>query len=198
MPARHDLHGMVVHVTARILGLDPGFASFGWAVVQLGRRDVCLDAGVWRTKKSPKRCNVTSASDMHRRGAIIAQSLMAVVARYKPVVACAEALSTGFPNTITMIQLGRAWGILDAMCVQHNMPIVEATPQDIKLATTGKRSASKGEVMASILELYPEVAPMFARIKAKTQLEHPSDALGAVVACDGSEVVRMARRMGAT
>lgn len=181
-----------------VLGLDPGFRRFGWAVVRLGSQgDELLGMGVWRTAKTAAKANLRKASDDHRRGQELARELIGALDRWEPTVLCAEAISF-VRSASVMASMGRVWGLLDVVCAQRELPLLEASPQALKKAVTGRLDASKADVQAALDARFGgRVSELLAGIRARTDHEHPVDALGAVVACLESDVIRMARRMSA-
>lgn len=74
------------------------------------------------------------------------------------------------------------------------LPIVQATPQEVKRATTGARDASKDDVRAALERRYGPLAAFLGALP-DGEHEHPVDALAATVACLDSEPLRMARRL---
>jgi Holliday junction resolvasome RuvABC endonuclease subunit len=87
-----------------------------------------------------------------------------------------------------------AWGVLVAVAKRRSLPIVQATPQEVKRAVTGSKTASKVEVQNALELLYP-TAPAWPTRKAL--VEHAADALAVVVACLDAPVIGLARRMAA-
>ena len=95
-----------------------------------------------------------------------------------------------------------SWGILIDLCHVYQLPMVQGSPQEIKKALCNDKSASKEDVRRALEALYPdEFEPFKARYPAKKpprpngQWEHGFDAIGAVVTCLDSDVIRMARGM---
>ena len=177
------------------LGLDPGFASFGWAIVRLfPERERVAALGVIETKKSPKKLSVRAADDNSVRTRIIAEALQKLVERYHPKVIAAEAFSQP-RNASVSGKLGRAWGAVDTLSVFSGLPVIQASPQAIKKALCGKQNASKDEVQEALRVRYSGQFDSYTERTPKGKWEHPFDAVGAVVACLDSEVMRMAKVM---
>lgn len=185
-----------------VLGMDPGFASFGFGVVQLlpeGERIVRVD--VIRTQKSAKKLNVKAADDNFRRGQAISAILHDVVKEYQPVALAAE--SASWPrNASSSAKLALSWGILIDLCHVYHLPMAQASPQEIKKVLCKKKSATKEDIRQALEALYPHQFDAFkTEFPAKNppkphgQWEHGFDAVGAVVACLSTDVIRMARSM---
>ncbi len=183
-----------------VLGLDAGFRNFGWGAVRLlpggGERVEAL--GSIRTEPSKRRGLVRD--DDQRRAAEIARQLLQIARRHHPAVLCAEALSHVNPKgarmpVSTTVKVGRAWGEVDMLAELLETALVQASPQAIKQALCGSRSASKAQVQRAVVDRYPEAAALLASVPAGRR-EHPVDAVGAVVASLHSNELRLARRLG--
>jgi len=180
---------------ARVLGLDPGFASFGYAVV-----DIALDGetvhtlGVLRTQASAAKRGVRATDDSWRRARELSGALLPLVDGVQ--VVCVEAPSLP-RNASTTFKMGLAYGALVSIVEAARTPTVMVTPQELKKAVSGRSSASKGDVAAALDRRFGRdfAAELIKRGVPRTFHEHAYDAVGAVVACLGSEVLHMARRM---
>ncbi len=173
-----------------ILGIDSGLASCGVAHVRLlpGAEEL-VRVQVFRSKPSDKKLAVRSADDTGRRARELAAFLELQIAGSRPVALALEAPS--WPrNAGCAAKLGVAFGTVFALAELHRLPLVMATPQDVKQATAGSRSASKDEVIQAVETRFPSILwPPQA-----TLWEHAADAVGVVLACLDAEVVRLARR----
>jgi Holliday junction resolvasome RuvABC endonuclease subunit len=177
-----------------VLGIDPGFASFGTAVVELTPTTERVHRlGVIRTEKSNKKRNCLAADDNIRRAREISDALEVLSDEWDFRAVCAEAMS--FPRSSSVAgKMCLAWGVVTAWMQRLDLALVQASPQTVKLAVCGNKQASKDEVQAALVKRYgAEVARLLVNLPAG-QHEHPFDALGAVVACLESDVVRMGRR----
>lgn len=183
-----------------VLGIDPGLANMGLVVVTLfpdnTQRVLRDDQEVpyiyhVHTEKMDKKRGVRASDDSVRRGRLVVRDLFAWFTRDLHIkVICAEAMS--YPrNSTASNMLGISWGIIITAASLHDLPIVQASPQDIKKAVCGRKDASKVDVQVELAAKYGIPVDMFN----KTTREHPFDALGAVEACLDSEVIRMARAM---
>lgn len=149
---------------------------------------------VIRTKKSVKKQNVKAADDNFRRAGAIATVLHDVVGTWAPMAIAAEAMS--FPrNASAAAKVAMTWGILADLAQVHHLPFVQATPQEIKKSLCGKQTATKADVREALLTLYKGQFDRFMEGTPEGQWEHGFDAVGSVVACLDSDIVRMARGM---
>ena len=184
-----------------LLGLDPGFANLGWATaIWDGRILSVTGMGCIQTRKDTRK--VLAAIDEDRRTCELALAIRELIWSYtesEPVrivdLICIEA--TSYPrNASSAAKVALCRGVISSLRALWDMPLIMSSPQNIKEAVTGSRKASKAQMEATLSGRYPEVlkhlegTPMSRR-------EHPYDALGAIVAALGSEVVRMGARKGA-
>lgn len=178
-----------------ILGVDPGLASFGWAVTDVVRDGslAVIELGVFRTTKSATKRNVLAADDTVRRARELDQRLVELIERHGvPAVICAESMS--FPRSASAAaKMAVTWGLICALANDCDAPIAQCSPQALKKALTGSSSSSKTDVQQA-LEVRFGNRELLAHL-GKTIREHAADALGAIVACSGHEAMRMARRM---
>ncbi len=174
-----------------LLGIDPGFSKFGVAAVELGATDRLLWAMTLTTEASPKKRAVLASDDNVRRARELTCGLQKLVALHKPEALCVE--SQSWPrNAGSSAKVGIAWGVIVAVAVAYSVPIVQASPQQVKKALTGKRNASKEEVQRGVEAYFGGLIDWPTR---KEDVEHAADAAAAVIACMPSETIQMARRM---
>lgn len=197
---------------ATIIGLDPGFASIGYAVcvcdrnAEGQRRFRVLRMGLIRTEKSDKKREVRAADDNVRRAREITTALDGlfrkgapqadVVLSMPPVRAvCAEAMS--FPrNASNAAKVAMCWGVITALVHTRELSIAQASPQEVKLALCSRKDASKEEIREAVerrfgADLSGRIYDADGRVLTrKDRLEHPYDALAAAVTCLKSEVIQ--------
>lgn len=179
----------------KIIGLDPGYASFGIAVADLtvtGARFEQLR--VVTTKPSAQKRTLRKADDMADRLAVVGRELRRFVGR-DVVALCVEA--TVLPHergiqTSVVSGLGRARGLVDMLALEYGLPVIEEFPQTLKLITTGKRNATKEEIRTALERLHPELAALWPARRG--DLEHAGDAAASVIAGLQSDVVRAVLR----
>ena len=73
----------------RVLGIDPGYASVGWAVMDLAPLAV-VDAGLIRTERSAKKLRILVSDDNMNRARHVARLLLALVNAHRPIAICTE------------------------------------------------------------------------------------------------------------
>ena len=166
------------------------------------------------TEKSAKKREVRASDDNLNRARKIHEALRELLTRHKIGVICAETMS--FPrNAGAAAKVAMCWGVIASLTQETGIPIVQASPQEIKKVLCGVASASKEDVQAALQERYPGKGSVsqptsfpgacdrpLSDILAnngvkKSDLEHPYDALAAIIACLDSEIMRMARARSA-
>lgn len=174
-----------------VLGQDPGFLHFGYALAEVSRRKVVvLDMGLIVTKSSSKKARVLRSDDNARRSKELVRGLAPLYVRAH--VAVNEAMSF-VRSASTMAQIGRAFGIKDTFVEVRRLPNCEVSPMQIKMAVCGNRSASKDEIQAALDDRFGySLSDRHCPHIPAGKLEHPYDALGAIIACLDSDVVRAA------
>jgi crossover junction endodeoxyribonuclease RuvC len=169
-----------------ILGIDPGFASMGWAICTLDGGNVTpIKCGVITTEKSTKKLNTRSSEDNIRRAQKMYTSLAKLINDYSVTMVCTETMS--WPRSAGVVaKLGISWGVIAAVCHQWRVMILQASPMEIKRAVTGNGKASKEDMISLIKGTYPNlVLPPQLVLQ-----EHAADAVGAVIACQESQLFK--------
>lgn len=190
--------------TLRLLGLDPGLASFGAAVAELPNlgsgKPRFIDLKVWRTGPSKELKKLRKMDDTAERCTHLAELLNDLVQQYKPIALCVEAIALPYRpgrgmQTSVISALGRVRGLIDMLAVVHQLPVLEESPQRVKKAATGSIGSTKLLVQEALEREYPELRPLWP--PQKTLLEHAADAAGAIHACRGADVILAARAAAA-
>ncbi len=127
-----------------ILGIDPGFAIVGWAVIESERGNVRpLAFGAITTP---------AHTDIEARLLMIEQDLTAIIEKYKPDEMAIEELFFN-TNITTAIAVAEARGVI--ICTAHKLgvKISEYTPLQVKQAVVGYGRAEKKQVIAMVTSL---------------------------------------------
>jgi Holliday junction resolvasome RuvABC endonuclease subunit len=191
-----------------LFGIDPGFASVGWAVVSLhrGEGETVLGLGVIRTEPAKFKHKVLVAEDNVVRTSSIVKSLRAILtdpvglpvgagADFRAI--CAESMSHT-RNASAASKVALTWGVIVTLSDMLRLPLLQESPQKVKKALCASGDASKKEVQDALCARYSiqaDASARYLRDIPKGQHEHAWDALASVVACLNSDVVRMARQM---
>jgi Holliday junction resolvasome RuvABC endonuclease subunit len=187
----------------KLIGVDPGFALMGLALLEV---DVSTGRCAWvateliQTAPSPRRVRAYATDDLLRRAEEIARRLERVIelwaSRGGVFAACVESFSPP-RNSSAASKVAMAWGALVAIASQRGIPVLQVSPQGLKLALTGDKSASKGDIAAAVeARVTSTPAEQIAKIP-RSKREHVYDAAAAAIACMGSDAVRLAMRRSA-
>ena len=121
----------------KILGIDPGLAIVGYALVEYDENSYSLiTSGSVQTDKT--------LSDSQRLLEIF-NDMSALVEKYQPDCASIEKLYF-FKNQKTIIPVAESRGVIITVLQKYNIPIYEYTPIEVKQVLTGYGRATKKEV----------------------------------------------------
>ena len=127
-----------------ILGIDPGTVMMGYGVIkQVGKSIQFIEMDVLNLSKEPD-----VAKKLHR----IFECTVALIEKHQPSHLSIETPFFG-KNVQSMLKLGRAQGVAIAAAMSKNVPIHEYAPRKIKMAITGKGTASKEQVAKMLFSL---------------------------------------------
>lgn len=169
---------MSVGTTVSVLGIDPGLANMG-----LVEADVCLLTGkvinvsrmtLIRTEKSKDKQVKRRNDDMHR-ARTLQEGLSTAASRC--LLGMAE-VPGGAQSARAAYALGIAVGILSSCPV----PLIEVDPQQVKKAVTGKKTASKQEMIEWATAQFPDADWIKQRGRLTDANEHLADALAIIFA----------------
>ena len=129
-----------------VLGIDPGTVMMGYGVIkQVGKSMHFIEMDVLNLSKEPD-----TAKKLYR----IFERTVALIDQHQPSCVAIEAPFFG-KNVQSMLKLGRAQGVAIAAAMSRNVPIHEYAPRKIKMAITGKGTASKEQVAKMLFCLMP-------------------------------------------
>ena len=124
-----------------ILGIDPGTTIMGYGIIHIkGKKMNLVQMGILHLSK------LTSHELKLKR---IFERTLQLVDEYRPDELAVEAPFFG-KNVQSMLKLGRAQGVAMSAALYRNVPIFEYAPKKIKMAITGKGTASKEQVAAML------------------------------------------------
>lgn len=126
----------------RILGIDPGYERLGIAVLE--RNTEARPRG--KEKVIFSECFKTSAKlDFNERLKLIGQEVKRIIKKYRPEVLAIETLFLT-TNQKTVMRVAEARGVVIYEASQAGLKIFEASPLQIKIATTGYGRADKEQI----------------------------------------------------
>lgn len=126
-----------------VLGIDPGLANTGWAVVSGGARPVALAHGTIKT--SPRTAEELRLAEIH--------DVIAGVFDEHAVDALAMEDVFFGRNTSSALAVGQARGVSLALAGTRGIECHSYTPQHVKQAVVGRGRADKAQVLAMVTAL---------------------------------------------
>jgi len=164
---------------AYAIGVDPGLATTGVAVLQLPDLRV-IDLRLVKTEKASKKelRSTRMTGDDQRRLRELWDALTLVADRYQPVMAMGIEAYTPWAGR----QGGNAWKVGLAyqtaccFCWARRITPFVFTPGDLKRVFAGRKNASKGDVGVAVTELVVGASEKLNGI-VPSQQEHVTDAL---------------------
>jgi crossover junction endodeoxyribonuclease RuvC len=143
-----------------ILGIDPGVARVGWAVISTDHGAVRAAAyGCITTEKT---------EEFPRRLLTVHKALTILIRKYKPDCISAEELFFS-TNVKTAISVGEARGIVLLAAAQANIPVISYTPNAVKRAIAGDGRADKKQVTGMVVRIL--------KLRTAPKLDDTADAL---------------------
>jgi crossover junction endodeoxyribonuclease RuvC len=145
-----------------IIGIDPGTATTGYAVIdkQKNNTHLILDFGVIQTSKNE--------SDSERL-LVLQKDLEKIIKKYKPSVAGVEKLYFE-TNAKTAMTVSQARGVVLVTLQKNNVNIKEFTPLQVKSIICGYGKADKKQVQYMIQKTF--------QLKSLPKPDDAADALG--------------------
>jgi crossover junction endodeoxyribonuclease RuvC len=143
-----------------IMGIDPGVARVGWAIIS---------AGSTPPKAIAYGCISTNQSETHEKRLLACYSATCTLfSKYKPDVVSMEELFFS-KNVSTAIHVGEGRGVLLLASAKHNTPVISYSPSRVKQTVCGDGKASKVQIQR-----------MVKRILHLIEIPKPDDAADAL------------------
>ncbi len=128
--------------TMRILGIDPGLNTTGYAVLDCsGNKVTLLEAGVIRSRAS---------GDLGGRLEQIHKGVAEVCGQLHPEVLAIEELYSHYERPRTAILMGHARGVICLAAAQSNILVCSYSATQVKKLLTGSGRAPKSQVQNAI------------------------------------------------
>lgn len=134
----------------KFLGLDPGLATIGYAIIEEVVDSVRpLDYG----------CLTTPAGmPFVDRLKMIKDDLSELLLRYRPASAAVETILFE-TNKKTAMDVAQARGVIMLSLREHDVPIVELSPLQVKNMATGDGRADKIQIQTMVQKIFSLKAP---------------------------------------
>lgn len=144
---------MVKEDSQKIIAIDPGYDRCGVAIVsEISRKPTVLFSTCITSDKS---------DEQYLRLTFIFKQLEAIIKEHKPSHLAIETLFFSV-NKKTAIRVAEARGAILTLAGLHNLPVIELSPQAIKVAMTGSGNASKEQIkkMVSLTVVLPKAGQL--------------------------------------
>lgn len=133
-----------------VLGVDPGLATTGWALVDQERGKLrLLGAGCWRTP---------AEADHGTRLLQLWEAIGGMLQSSGPSSVAMERLFFS-RNTSTAMAVSQARGVLVCAVAKARLPLHEYTPAEVKQSVTGSGSAGKLQVARMVRMILGAAVP---------------------------------------
>lgn len=129
-----------------VIGLDPGTHIIGYGVVtssHKGEKPTVIDFGCIITNEGLSAGN--RLKEIHA-------NIARLIKKHNPDIVSIESLFF-FKNLKTAMPVSQARGVALLAAAQHNVPALEFTPLQIKMAITGYGKATKKQMQGMVKEL---------------------------------------------
>jgi crossover junction endodeoxyribonuclease RuvC len=127
----------------RVLGIDPGLNTTGYAVVEKqGQRLELVEAGIVRG---------ADRGELGSRLLELHEGVTEVIAAFHPGALAIEELYSHYERPQTAILMGHARGVICLAAAQARIPIQSYAATQIKRLLTGSGRAPKSQVQQAIL-----------------------------------------------
>lgn len=131
-------------MSTRILGIDPGLLTTGYAVVEKSAaKPIIIEAGVIRPGDD-------GATDLAQRIASLYDGIAEVIATLKPAAVAVEQLYAHYDHPRTAILMGHARGVLLLAAAKHDLEVTSYSATSVKKTITGHGRASKEQMQLAI------------------------------------------------
>lgn len=148
-----------MHADMRILAIDPGYDRLGIAIIE---GDPSRPTLLWSD------CVIPDKGKHENRLARISGAVAEAIKEYSPDVLAIETLFFSV-NKKTAIGVAEARGAILAVAGNAPIPVIECSPQQVKLAVTGYGGADKMAVAKMI--------PQLLTLPKKKRLDDELDAI---------------------
>lgn len=135
----------------KILGIDPGFERLGIAILE---RQTVNRNRFNKTKEKEEvlfsQCFHTSPKlEFSERLSLIGKEVKKIIKKFKPEILAIETLFLN-TNQKTVMHVAEVRGVIIYEATQNGLKIFEASPPQIKIATTGYGKANKEQIMKMV------------------------------------------------
>jgi crossover junction endodeoxyribonuclease RuvC len=130
---------------ACVLGVDPGVARLGLAVVTGSGRSPQLR---WATS-----VRTSPAMQEAERLAVLARAVREAIEEHRPSAVSIERVAWN-RNQVSALHVARATGAVMAAAAEAGLPVEEYGPNEVKVAVTGAGNADKRQVQDALARIH--------------------------------------------
>jgi crossover junction endodeoxyribonuclease RuvC len=143
--ADRSIHSSERMFDTTVLGVDPGLANVGLAIVDCRDRRAAL---VWAE-------TVSTPSDLPEaaRLARIAEAVAEAARQHRPDAVALERVAWN-RNQVSALQVARATGAVMVAAARAGLPVEEYGPNEVKIAITGMGNARKEQVRDALVRIH--------------------------------------------
>ena len=155
-----------------IIGIDPGTTQIGFGIIKNeGNRFESLGYGIIKNSGKDKLFDYKNT----------AKELSKLIKKHKPELAVVERLFF-FKNQKTVMAVGEMRGVIMLTLANHNLPVLEFTPLQVKQSLSGYGRADKNQVQRMVR--------LILGIKEEIRPDDAADAL-AIAICGVSNTLKI-------
>lgn len=175
-----------------ILAVDQSLTNTGFVVINKGSHVL---SGVISTKPEKKKRNIGEMDDKSRRTKHIINELLHVINSYSiKIIVCEE--YSGFSQSKTAADaLATSRTIIVAIASIMDIPMISIPIGDVKIALTGKKTATKTEMINAASDSCEKALAGMESNTSKngwnSKAEHVADALGVYMASKEYPLIQM-------
>lgn len=162
----------------RILGIDPGYATTGFGLIEADRTT--------QTMLAYGAITTPAGMPFAQRLNMLYTDMVELLQKSKPEVVAIEELFFD-RNITTGIGVAHGRGVILLACEQYGVPIREYTPMQVKQAVVGYGNAKKNQVM--------DMTKRLLKLEAIPRPDDAADAL-AIAICHGRSATSLLSNYG--
>lgn len=164
-----------------VVGMDPSLTNWGLARAHLNPATLEFSVnGLGLIKPHPTKSKQVRQNSKDLKSA--EQLAEAAFRAAKEANVVFVEVPVGSQSARAMASYGVCIGVLGALRA-WNVPFFEVTPTEVKLATVGKKTASKAEMISWAMQQHPKASwPLKGDKVIAGKAEHMADAIGAIQA----------------
>lgn len=171
-----------------ILGIDPGIAGTGLAVIALASTVEVIELASVRTLPAGRKARLRQADDDAGRLRVILTTIDDLIKRHRPMVIAYET-PLGSKGARAAKSLAYVVGGVVTLGWSSGRAVMSVTPAEAKVAAADVKTASKRDIFDALTRRFDLDLPA-----AKCDREHALDALGVALAVVKTEFVLAALR----